>query len=135
MKWKRGIELAARIERYAQNSIRACNSRSHVLDCLVSEWGPWTPCDSECGHGAQTRSRFVERSPENGGKHCPQLVQQRGCQGTKCHRRNPKSALKEVALLLPHELSDVRHMNDSNDIRVNLRLQYQEDPEHDASRE
>lgn len=41
----------------------------------------------------------------------------------------------EVALLLPAELSDVRHMNDSNDIRTNLRLQYQEDPEHDASKE
>ncbi|OXU30687.1 hypothetical protein TSAR_015654 [Trichomalopsis sarcophagae] len=106
-----------------------------VLDCVVSGWGPWTACDSECGPGAQTRSRMVERAPENGGKHCPQLVQHRGCQGTKCHRRNPKTALKEVALLLPAELSNSRHMNDSNDIRTNLRLQYREDPEHDASKE
>ncbi|XP_014237901.1 somatomedin-B and thrombospondin type-1 domain-containing protein-like [Trichogramma pretiosum] len=106
-----------------------------VLDCVVSAWGPWSDCDSECGPGAQTRTRLVERGPENGGKHCPQLAQRRGCQGVKCHRRNPKSALKEVALLLPAELSDVRHANDSNDIRTNLRYRYVEDPEHDLTRE
>ncbi|KAK0071809.1 hypothetical protein PV325_012315, partial [Microctonus aethiopoides] len=64
------------------------------LDCIVSGWGPWSVCDTECGPGAQTRSRMVERAPENGGKHCPQLVQHRGCHGTKCHTRNPKNALK-----------------------------------------
>ncbi|XP_046734010.1 somatomedin-B and thrombospondin type-1 domain-containing protein-like [Diprion similis] len=106
-----------------------------VVDCVVSAWGPWSTCDSECGPGAQTRSRMVERAAENGGQHCPQLVQHRGCQGTKCNRRNPKSALKEVALLLPAELSETRHVNDSNDIRSNLRLRYQDDPEHDASKE
>lgn len=43
--------------------------------------------------------------------------------------------MTEVALLLPAELSDVRHINDSNDIRTNLRLQYQDDFEHDKSKE
>ncbi|XP_033213050.1 somatomedin-B and thrombospondin type-1 domain-containing protein-like [Belonocnema kinseyi] len=106
-----------------------------VLDCVVSGWGPWSTCDSECGPGSQSRSRMVVRNAENGGKHCPQLMQHRGCQGIKCHTRNPKFALKEVALLLPAELSGVRLINDSNDIRTNLRLQYRESPEYDASKE
>ncbi|XP_011308796.1 somatomedin-B and thrombospondin type-1 domain-containing protein [Fopius arisanus] len=106
-----------------------------VLDCIVSGWGQWSACDSDCGPGAQSRSRIVEREPENGGKHCPQLVQHRGCQGVKCHKRNPKSALKEVALLLPAELSEMRHINDSNDIRTNLRLRYKDNSAYDASKE
>ena len=61
---------------------------------MVSGWGSWSACDSECGPGAQSRSRMVLRNEENGGKHCPQLIQHRGCQGTKCHNRNPMSALK-----------------------------------------
>jgi len=106
-----------------------------VLDCVVSGWGPWSSCDSECGPGAQSRSRMVERAAENGGKHCPQLVQYRGCQGAKCTKRNPKLALKEVALLLPAELSGMRHINDSNDIRTNLRLRYRDNSAYDASKE
>lgn len=64
----------------------------------MSGWGPWSSCDSECGPGSQSRSRMVVRNAENGGKHCPQLMQHRGCQGTKCHTRNPKSALKGKSL-------------------------------------
>ncbi|XP_034942840.1 somatomedin-B and thrombospondin type-1 domain-containing protein-like [Chelonus insularis] len=93
-----------------------------VRDCVVSKWGPWSACNSDCGPGVQKRSRVIESAAENGGKHCPRLIQHRGCQGTKCHKRNPKTALKEVALLLSAELSEWRHKNDSYDLRANLRL-------------
>ncbi|KAJ9584772.1 hypothetical protein L9F63_020883, partial [Diploptera punctata] len=63
------------------------------VDCVVSAWGPWSECDVECGTGMMTRSRTVEKQPENGGKHCPSLIQKRGCQGTKCPH-NPRSAIK-----------------------------------------
>jgi hypothetical protein len=68
-------------------------SLSAVVDCAVSAWGPWSECDVECGTGMMTRSRTVEKQPENGGKHCPSLIQKRGCQGSRCPH-NPRSAIK-----------------------------------------
>lgn len=52
-----------------------------------------------------------------------------------CLLQNFYLLISEVALLLPAELSGVRHINDSNDIRTNLRLQYRESPEYDTSKE
>ncbi|XP_023715451.1 somatomedin-B and thrombospondin type-1 domain-containing protein [Cryptotermes secundus] len=101
-----------------------------VVDCAVSAWGPWSECDVECGTGMMTRSRTVEKQPENGGKHCPSLIQKRGCQGTQCPH-NPRSAIKETAMLLPVTLSSSRRVNETNDIRRNLRLRYPKDPAQD----
>ncbi|KAG8226914.1 hypothetical protein J437_LFUL005671 [Ladona fulva] len=68
-----------------------------VVDCEVSEWGPWSECDAGCGPGRMTRSRSVIRFPENGGRHCPSLVQKRGCQGTiRCGPHSPRSAIKDL---------------------------------------
>ena len=55
-----------------------------MIDCDVSHFGPWSICDVSCGLGKMTRSRVVLREPENGGKHCPTLVQSRSCQGGQC---------------------------------------------------
>ena len=74
-------------------------SLSAVVDCAVSAWGPWSECDVECGTGMMTRSRTVEKQPENGGKHCPSLIQKRGCQGSRCPH-NPRSAIKGKCLPL-----------------------------------
>ncbi|KAK7871272.1 hypothetical protein R5R35_007556 [Gryllus longicercus] len=98
-----------------------------VVDCAVSPWGAWSACDADCGAGMMTRSRAVERQPENGGRHCPSLVQKRGCQGTRCPH-SAKSAVKETAMLLPARLSASRRANQTNDIRRNLRLRYPKDP-------
>jgi hypothetical protein len=78
---------------------------SAVVDCAVSAWGPWSECDVECGTGMMTRSRIVEKQPENGGKHCPSLIQKRGCQGTRCPH-NPRSAIKGKRL----SLDNVRYL-------------------------
>ncbi|XP_071443116.1 somatomedin-B and thrombospondin type-1 domain-containing protein [Hetaerina americana] len=100
-----------------------------VVDCEVSEWGTWSECDAGCGPGRMTRSRSVVRFPENGGRHCPSLVQKRGCQGTsRCGPHSPRSAIKETAMLLPASLSASRHVNETSDIRRNLRLRYPKDP-------
>ncbi|XP_029724201.2 uncharacterized protein LOC109405215 [Aedes albopictus] len=74
-----------------------------VIDCAVSEWGPWNECDTPCGPGMTSRNRTVRQKPQNGGKHCPSLVQKRGCQGTDCHptRNRAPAVLQETALLLP----------------------------------
>lgn len=65
-----------------------------VIDCTVSEWGVWSDCDTSCGTGIMSRTRKVINSPTNGGKHCPSLVQKRGCQGFKCHHHSDRKVLR-----------------------------------------
>ncbi|XP_025602958.2 somatomedin-B and thrombospondin type-1 domain-containing protein-like [Athalia rosae] len=88
-----------------------------VVDCAVSEWSQWSVCDSKCGPGSQTRSRIIVNADKNGGKHCPQLEESRGCQSSDdCHRRNYSAALKEVALLLPKNLDGLPERSDENTV-------------------
>ncbi|XP_058066713.1 somatomedin-B and thrombospondin type-1 domain-containing protein [Anopheles bellator] len=111
--------------------------KSHcgVIDCIVSEWGQWSECDTACGNGMMSRTRVIEQKPQNGGKHCPSLVQKRGCQGLKCHNHHDRKALRETALLLPAALSKSRHENDTSDIRRNLRLRYKNAFKHNRGNE
>lgn len=79
----------------------------------MSEWEQWSECDTECGSGMMTRKRQVLKEPENGGKHCPSMVQKRACMGTRCPNY-PGSALKgiltffkkEKILLLVHKITN-----------------------------
>lgn len=58
-----------------------------VVDCVVSEWSLWTPCDNGCGPGTQKRTRVIEVPEKNGGKHCPRLDQVRNCRSHHdCHQ-------------------------------------------------
>lgn len=47
-----------------------------------------------CGTGMMSRTRSILNAPENGGKHCPSLVQKRGCQGFKCHGQRDRRVLR-----------------------------------------
>ncbi|VVC34068.1 Thrombospondin type-1 (TSP1) repeat,Somatomedin B domain [Cinara cedri] len=98
-----------------------------VIDCTMSEWEPWSECDTECGSGMMTRNRQVLKSPVNGGKHCPSMVQKRACMGTRCPNY-PGSALKETAMLLPASLASNRLSNESQDIRHNLKYRLSKEP-------
>ncbi|XP_017853001.1 uncharacterized protein LOC108606955 [Drosophila busckii] len=89
-----------------------------VLDCQVGEWQGWSECDKSCGAGMMQRTRQILQAAQNGGKHCPTLVQKRACQGYRCHGHRDKKILREMALLLPASLSShSRHVNDSSDQR------------------
>ncbi|KAI9589940.1 hypothetical protein GQX74_008108 [Glossina fuscipes] len=65
-----------------------------ILDCQVSDWGQWSECNASCGTGIMTRTRKILQSPQNGGKHCPTLMQKRGCQGYRCHGHHDKKILR-----------------------------------------
>jgi len=68
----------------------------------MSEWDPWSECDTECGSGMMTRNRQVLKAPVNGGKHCPSMVQKRACMGTRCPNY-PGSALKGTNLFYKYK--------------------------------
>lgn len=112
-----------------------------VVDCGVSNWGPWSACDAECGSGTMYRSRTIQTQPRNGGRRCPSLQQRRGCQVGNCahhHGANGEfdPAAREMAMILPGSLSLSRHINETSDIRSNLRLRnIQDHPEYDKGRE
>lgn len=55
-----------------------------MVDCGVSNWGPWSACDADCGSGTMYRSRTIQTQPRNGGRRCPSLQQRRGCQVGNC---------------------------------------------------
>lgn len=73
-----------------------------VIDCTVSEWGVWSECDVSCGTGMMSRTRTILNAPENGGKHCPSLVQKRGCQGFKCHGQRDRRVLRGLDYFFIH---------------------------------
>ncbi|XP_037931395.1 uncharacterized protein LOC119666184, partial [Teleopsis dalmanni] len=71
-----------------------------------------------------SRIRKVILPAQNGGKHCPSLVQKRGCQVFNCYGHHDKKTLHEMALLLPATLSHNQSANYSSDIYQSLRLRY-----------
>ncbi|XP_075746775.1 somatomedin-B and thrombospondin type-1 domain-containing protein-like [Rhipicephalus microplus] len=92
-----------------------------VSDCHMSEWGPWSECDTDCGPGGMGRERTILEQPRNGGLSCGELRQRRGCYGHRCNSKPQDKIHRETALLLPVTFSPVRSMNDSYDIRQNLK--------------
>ncbi|XP_011162613.1 somatomedin-B and thrombospondin type-1 domain-containing protein [Solenopsis invicta] len=90
-----------------------------VVDCAVSEWSPWTPCDNGCGSGTQRRSRVIEIEEKNGGKHCPHLDQVRTCRSfEKCHARIRSQPHAKSVMLLALSPSD----GNSTDVRIKNRI-------------
>lgn len=49
------------------------------VDCLVSEWGEWSPCGKTCGFGTRQRSREIMQMPANRGNSCPLLTEESMC--------------------------------------------------------
>ncbi|XP_076067387.1 spondin-1-like [Oratosquilla oratoria] len=55
-------------------------------DCVMSEWGPWSPCTHSCGSEAlqqRARSRIVPS--HNNGKKCGARLERRYCSLPPCH--------------------------------------------------
>jgi len=62
---------------------------SSDVDCEMSDWTRWEPCDRTCGEGQTVRERQVERFPAQGGKECPHsLIETRGCNSRACDEKD-----------------------------------------------
>ncbi|XP_033741348.1 spondin-1-like isoform X2 [Pecten maximus] len=50
------------------------------VDCVLSEWGEWTPCSHTCGDNAvQKRRKRVIKRPKRGGMDCPPRREKKFC--------------------------------------------------------
>lgn len=55
------------------------------VDCIVSQWTPWTECTEMCDTGSQTRARVIVRPPSEDGLPCPpDLAQEQQCNTLPC---------------------------------------------------
>ncbi|XP_050689766.1 spondin-1-like isoform X1 [Eriocheir sinensis] len=62
------------------------------VSCVLSNWGPWSPCTVSCGPVAlQQRSRLVVEEARNGGTACGDTTQRRYCKLPPCP--HPRSEL------------------------------------------
>ena len=67
------------------NETKPCNTQGCPVDCVASQWVPWSPCSEECDGGIQFRHRTIEVPASNGGKHCPlDLSENRECNTQGC---------------------------------------------------
>ena len=46
------------------------------VDCQLSSWTDWSPCDKACGLGTSRRTREIKKNLKHGGKPCSPLRQE-----------------------------------------------------------
>ena len=53
-------------------------------DCIIGNWGPWSPCSKECKEtDTRTRTRHVLRHDTENGAECPTLTETDFCAANK----------------------------------------------------
>jgi thrombospondin type 1 repeat protein len=62
---------------------KTCAAMATPVDCKVTDWGPWSRCNKDCGGGTQSRSRTVTAPAQNGGQ-CPALTATQDCNVQAC---------------------------------------------------
>uniref|UniRef100_A0A0P6DCY0 Spondin-1 n=2 Tax=Daphnia magna TaxID=35525 RepID=A0A0P6DCY0_9CRUS len=53
------------------------------IDCMITEWTQWSPCNVTCGKGWREKQRMIKVPAQNGGKPCPKKITKR----RQCYRR------------------------------------------------
>jgi hypothetical protein len=64
--------------------VQPCFDRTCPVDCKVSAWSAWTPCDKECGGGQQSQERTIVVEKAGDGLACPSLTAKRPCNVQAC---------------------------------------------------
>jgi hypothetical protein len=73
-----GCDFAGEVCFYdgVSGNFKVCGEEKKPVDCVLSEWGPW----SVCSKGIQTRERTVKTQPKFGGKVCDTpLTEKKSC--------------------------------------------------------
>ncbi|XP_066505539.1 spondin-1b [Hoplias malabaricus] len=66
--------------------VEKCMMPECPVECMLSEWTPWSECNKSCGKGHVIRTRMVKLEPQFGGAPCPETIQRKGCRIRKCNR-------------------------------------------------
>jgi hypothetical protein len=66
------------------NQTTVCNTHPCTVDCVVTDYGAWSPCSVVCGGGTQYRVRSVSTQPAHGGAQCPPLIDFTSCNTNAC---------------------------------------------------
>ena len=60
-----------------------------LVNCTWASWTPWGACSATCGGGTQLKSRYVEKTAQNGGIPCSgESVASAACEITLCDAIN-----------------------------------------------
>eukprot|EP01128_Nolandella_sp_AFSM9_P010412 TRINITY_DN718_c0_g2_i1.p1 TRINITY_DN718_c0_g2~~TRINITY_DN718_c0_g2_i1.p1 ORF type:complete len:747 (+),score=118.28 TRINITY_DN718_c0_g2_i1:275-2242(+) len=54
------------------------------VDCVLSDYGDWSPCNEECGGGTRSRTRDIVVAAAASGLPCEELTQKEGCNSKLC---------------------------------------------------
>lgn len=57
-----------------------------VIDCMMSEFGPWSECSKSCGKGTMIRKRMIKQKQKNGGEPCGRTKEKKKCTMERCPR-------------------------------------------------
>ncbi|OWF40184.1 spondin-1-like isoform X1 [Mizuhopecten yessoensis] len=69
------------------------------VDCVLSEWGEWTPCSQTCGDNAvQKRRKRVIKRPKRGGMDCPPRREKKFCVLPVCPNTDEMEEMMRDAL-------------------------------------
>jgi hypothetical protein len=74
------------------NQTKSCDQTActEKVDCMLTAWSVWDKCSVTCGGGQHTRTRYVEKYPQNGGEPCEGTLQQtEGCNTHCCDDKLP----------------------------------------------
>ncbi|KAG9511009.1 Spondin-1 [Fragariocoptes setiger] len=87
------------------------NPNLPVIDCVHSDWSPWSACSSPCGKGRRTRTRYIIQSAQNGGKPCDKkLVQRQKCKDLPpCPTGNINAATNDASPTRIYSTSTTTH--------------------------
>lgn len=107
------------------------------VDCIMSQWSKWSPCNASCGYGFRERYRTVEQKPSAGGRPCPKMgndgtaeIQTKLCKTdckeyvwrhdgwSSCVYRSPKTCgrgiqTRQVICVEKEDLSGITSLQDS----------------------
>ncbi|XP_022112108.1 spondin-1-like [Acanthaster planci] len=69
-----------------QKEKKNCNAGPCPRDCMMTDWGDWTPCSVTCGgDGTQTRMRKIKKKARGNGQACGPRREERVCgTATEC---------------------------------------------------
>ncbi|XP_069066851.1 SCO-spondin-like [Pleurodeles waltl] len=86
-----------------------CNKQPCPVDCMLSEWSPWSECSATCGGGFSVRNRTVLAPGEPEGQPCPnQMVFHRSCNTHNCTPECPNDQVySDCANACPRACSDL----------------------------